>query len=124
MSLLHHLVVQELPESQYNEHVALILTQLRRDRTPVLQLVESLGPFLTGDDDSQRARAISVLAEVSTNGVYSLQGSRVRKQPGEGCFLAVATAPPQVVEGGPATAASDGEVRHLAQFFGSRLTDW
>ena len=64
--LLHSIIATELPEREYAESVARLITQL--NSTPVIKLVEALGPFLTGDDDAQRARATGVLSEVRCRG--------------------------------------------------------
>ena len=61
--LLHSIIATELPEREYADSVARLITQLTG--APVIGLVEGLGPFLTGDDDAQRARATAVLSEVS-----------------------------------------------------------
>ena len=61
--LLHSIIATELPERDYADSVARLIKQL--NGAPVIKLVEALGPFLTGDDDAQRARATAVLSEVS-----------------------------------------------------------
>ena len=124
--LLHSIIVTELPEREYADSVARLITQL--NGAPVIKLVEALGPFLTGDDDAQRARATAVLSEVSGGRPCSiaprLGGGATMVPRCRHRSLPPLLPPVQVVEAVPAAAGTQGEVAHLAQFFTSRLTDW
>ena len=70
--LLHEIVtVEAASETAHGERVTELVAGLRGGGgggggapTPVLRLVEALGPFLTSGEDVQRTRATSVLAEV------------------------------------------------------------
>lgn len=63
-ALLQELVVREPGESQQAQLLGQLAAEFRRDGTPIIKLVEALGPWLTGEDDAQRARATGVLSEV------------------------------------------------------------
>ncbi|PRW58456.1 MMS19 nucleotide excision repair-like protein isoform X2 [Chlorella sorokiniana] len=62
--LLQDLVVREPGEQQQAQLLGQLAAEFRRDGTPIIKLVEALGPWLTGEDDAQRARATGVLSEV------------------------------------------------------------
>lgn len=56
--------------------------------TRVVRLVEALGPYLTSENDAQRARATAVLAEVGPcPGVVGAGPCGCRRATGRGMFL-------------------------------------
>lgn len=63
-ALLQDLVVREPGEQQQAQLLGQLAAEFRRDGTPVIKLVEALGPWLTGEDDAQRSRATGLLSEV------------------------------------------------------------
>jgi len=101
--LLQDLVVREPGEQQQAQLLGQITDDFRRDGTPVIKLVEALGPWLTGEDDAQRARATSVLSEVRGGSRWHLESHS-----GDGLVAHAAEAPRSLAAATAATAAAAG----------------
>lgn len=63
-NLIMGLVKEELPQASYAEGVGQLARQVADAGVTSLALITTLGPYLTTENDAERTRAISALAEV------------------------------------------------------------